>query len=412
LSTSRVETTPSNPDEAENGVAADAPEDAESSNAVDEPSSESESEADEPDNEESEADEPENEESSIDKTVFVRNLSFDADELELSRVMSPFGKVVSCKVVKNPATGLGKGTAFVQFTTTAAAKRALSAKPSTPETTPIEGKKKPDNSSTLVDPDAFIPDESNVAPILNNRQLIIIAAVDKKAAGKLKDASTESFDRRSLNLIKESSLLKFVKSYPKKVIDERESEIKDRLRLLKREQNLFISDTRLSLRHLPVSVDEKRLKAFIKTSLAASQAAKTRIAQVKIVRDANDKNHRSKGFGFVQLDDAKAALHLVRWLISDPARWAGLGVRGSNPGEHCPVVEFATEKQAVVSGRQKRIAESAMGSSQRNKRARSNQSGPTSDSKKKQPVSTRVAKPKFAPKNVNGKNQPMRARKH
>lgn len=297
-------------------------------------------------------------ENELEKTVFIRNLSFETDEADLSAALSRFGKVVSCKIVKNPTTGLGKGTAFVQFASLEAAKKALSAKP-TDTSLPVVAKKS--IPSTLVDPDAFIPDESTSAPLLHNRQLIILPAVDKKSANRLKEASTESFDRRHMNLIKESSLLKFQRAYPKKVIDEREKDIKDRLRTLKNDQNLFISDTRLSLRHLPVAVDEKGLKTFIRTCLADSAAPKTRISQVKIVRDATDKKRRSKGFGFVQLDDAKAALHLVRWLISDPTRWAKLGHRGTDT---FPVIEFATEKQTVVNSRQKRLADSSLEKSQ------------------------------------------------
>lgn len=308
-----------------------------------------ESESEESDSDESDTKDSDSNE--LENTVFIRNLSFETEEEDLSAALARFGKVVSCKVVKNQTTGLGKGTAFVQFSTVEAAKKALSAKP-TDTSLPVV--KAAVTSSTLVDPDAFIPDDSASAPILNNRQLIILPAVDKKSATRLKEASTESFDRRHLSLIKESSLLKFQRAYPKKAIDEREKEIKDRLRALKRDQNLFISDTRLSLRHLPVNVDEKTLKTFIRTSLADSAAPKTRIAQVKIVRDSNDKKHRSKGFGFVQLDDAKAALHLVRWLISDPTRWAKLGARGS---DNFPVIEYATEKQTIVNSRQKRLAE-------------------------------------------------------
>jgi nucleolar protein 4 len=307
--------------------------------------------SDQDDEDESSGSDDVGESASIDRTVFIRNLGFDAEEHSLEQALSCFGRVVSCKLVKNETTGLGKGTAFVEFASASSAKAAISAKPiNSDELAFLSKEQNESRSTTLVDPDALRIGEGTFAPIHSGRQLIILPAVDRKTAKKLQDQSSESFDKRHLSLIKESLISKFPRLYTKQQIDERNDAVKERLRLLKRDQNLFISPTRLSLRHLPVSVDERALKVFIKETLAAAAAPKTRIVQVKIIRDANDKRKRSKGFGFCQLDDSSAALSFVHYLVANPGRWKALGASST-----IPMIEFATEKATVVASREKRL---------------------------------------------------------
>ena len=48
------------------------------------------------------------------RSVFLRNISFDATEEELTEMVSPYGNVLKCRIVRNNV-GASKGVAFVEF---------------------------------------------------------------------------------------------------------------------------------------------------------------------------------------------------------------------------------------------------------------------------------------------------------
>lgn len=49
------------------------------------------------------------------KTVFIRNLPFDASEEEICNLFEKFGKIAYCKIVVDDVTQHSKGCAFVKF---------------------------------------------------------------------------------------------------------------------------------------------------------------------------------------------------------------------------------------------------------------------------------------------------------
>ena len=62
------------------------------------------------------------------KTVFVRNLSFNSDEEDLRDMMEEnFGKVLFAKFVIDRATERPKGTAFVKFANEESARKCIEA---------------------------------------------------------------------------------------------------------------------------------------------------------------------------------------------------------------------------------------------------------------------------------------------
>jgi len=62
------------------------------------------------------------------KTVFVRNLSFNSDEEDLRDMMEEnFGKVLFARFVIDRATERPKGTAFVKFASEESAKKCIDA---------------------------------------------------------------------------------------------------------------------------------------------------------------------------------------------------------------------------------------------------------------------------------------------
>lgn len=49
------------------------------------------------------------------KTIFIRNLPFDATEEEICEVFKEFGEICYCKIVVDTVTDHSRGSAFVKF---------------------------------------------------------------------------------------------------------------------------------------------------------------------------------------------------------------------------------------------------------------------------------------------------------
>lgn len=58
--------------------------------------------------------------------LFVGNLSFDTNELELRDLFGQYGELVEVKVVSDRETGRPRGFAFVEMTNAEAANKAIS----------------------------------------------------------------------------------------------------------------------------------------------------------------------------------------------------------------------------------------------------------------------------------------------
>ncbi len=58
--------------------------------------------------------------------IYVRNLSYNLTEQELSNLFSEFGEVTSVKIIKDKITGRAKGFGFVEMSDDNAAAEAIS----------------------------------------------------------------------------------------------------------------------------------------------------------------------------------------------------------------------------------------------------------------------------------------------
>lgn len=240
--------------------------------------------------------------------------------------------------------------------------------------------------------------------VIDGYPLAIFPALDKKGIVKLRDQrqflDSGPQDRRNLYLLQETILkpktLVAQKFWPSIDFAYRETLFKERRRELRNNPNLFLSQTRLSLQQLPHSIDEKLIKkvlyAAVERALLISGAQdegypiiddnlRTRaihsgppyLKQVKVVRDSI--RNRSKGYGFAEFSIHEHALLAVRFLTNyEPRLWKEFGgdaVKAtSDQGRHnsklgtpfkskAPIVEFATEKQAIVEKRIKRLKTSS-----------------------------------------------------
>lgn len=379
------------------------------------------------------------EESGETRTVFIRNVSFATEEADLFSCLSKFGPLEYCKIVRDAKTGVPKGSAFAKFKTVAGAQKAcvasqkmsqdmLEARESEREALVSEGKRGDvvavaessveKSLSTItqrleslsrkrtgkehfqslvqmheIEESSSSSDTKGV--VVDGRALSIVPAVDRKQAAKLRQTSEfmdhGPQDRRNLSLLNETSIKPKTaaarKFWPAVDIGHHEEILKERRRELKKNPNLFVSKTRLSIRHLPATIDEADLKRLFRTAvqralLLASDdegfpvindqllrpflATNPRplIKQAKVIRD--EARTRSKGYAFVEMHHHLHALLAVRYLSNyDPALWREmLGEKFDLRRRHrsegmefrakAPVVEFATEKAAAVNKRNSR----------------------------------------------------------
>ncbi|GAX19051.1 nucleolar protein 4 [Fistulifera solaris] len=177
------------------------------------------------------------------RSLFVRNLPFDATRHDLFECFRQFGRISSIYLVKEK--GVFKGTAFVVFETAAGAQRAL------------EGA---GMDSSFV---ALKSSEAGAGGLtLKGRPLRVNLAVDKDSAHTFDHHQSLRADRRHLYLqtvgrveddwehLPETDQLKRQAAWT-----EKQSKLRSPL--------FFINPTRLSIRNLAKHVDEAALKALV-----------------------------------------------------------------------------------------------------------------------------------------------------
>ncbi|CAG8576134.1 9125_t:CDS:2, partial [Dentiscutata heterogama] len=318
---------------------------------------------------------------SEDAVLFIRNVSFEATEDELSDIFRPFGPLRYCVITKDDTTGRSRGTGFVCFVYKKHADACLEEAKSVnhigsgpterPESSTNEKKRKGIIYKSVLTAD---PSDSQALKFtLHGRVLSIVKAVDRDEAHRLTEENKnkkQKEDRRNTYLIKEGVVFPNTPDAalltPSEVA-KRATSFSNRKNLLAKNPNLFISKTRLSLRNLPLSVDEKKLKNLGKESIKKfkeevkngkkADLTKTEksegwdklvhIKQAKIVRskdriDSTMQKLRSKGYGFLEYTQHSHALAALRYLNNNP------DIFGE---KRRLVVEFAIENSIILKKR-------------------------------------------------------------
>ncbi|CAG8465746.1 2741_t:CDS:2 [Paraglomus occultum] len=315
-------------------------------------------------------------------TLFIRNLSFDATEEDVHRIFRPFGPLRYCLITMDHETGRSRGTGFVCFWEKQHADACLAeaekfnSSISTTELSFLSKKSKRElgyKSILTADPSDSLATKFT----LHGRVLSVTRAVEREEAKKIMDKNRikkRQGDKRNLYLMREgvifpdspaaaglnpATISKLVASYSQ------------RKNILQKNPNLFISKTRLSIRNLPLSVDEKKLKELAKGSIskfkedvkkglrsplqpeemAEGWDHKPVVKQAKIVRskdriDAASRKQRSKGYGFVEFTQHAHALAALRYLNNNPELF--------NDKKRL-TVEFAIENNLIVKKRTERL---------------------------------------------------------
>lgn len=213
---------------------------------------------------------------------------------------------------------------------------------------------------------------------LRGRVLSIVKAVDRNEAHNIMEMNQQrrrKEDRRNIYLLQEGVI--FPDSLSAKLltpseVNKRVTSYSFRKNLLAKNPNLYISKTRLSVRNLPLTVDESTLKKLGKESvkkfkeeveneerkdLTESEKMegwnrKVDVKQAKVIRakdriDKTTQKPRSKGYGFLEFTQHAHALAALRHLNNNPELF----------GERKRlIVEFAVENSIIVKKRSGRLS--------------------------------------------------------
>ncbi|XP_061772769.1 RNA-binding protein 28 [Nerophis ophidion] len=247
------------------------------------------------------------------RTVFIRNLSFDTEEEGLEEVLLQYGELNYIKIVFHPATGHSKGCAFAQFKAKEAADRCIAAAEDDKEAGGIR---------------------------VDGRKLLIVAAVSKNDAAKLKVDSKVKVQTgtRNLYLAREGLIRPGTKAA--EGVPEADMIKRARFEEIKRKKlqvlSVFVSKNRLCVHNLPKLVDNKKLRALCLQAVKGPKGV--RIPECRVMYDRKPEKGRvvgqSLGYGFVQFQEHEHALTALRYLNNNPDIF----------GPHKrPIVEFSLE---------------------------------------------------------------------
>ena len=345
--------------------------------------------------------------SDADCTLFIRNLAYETTEQALFDKFSLFGKVKYARVVmervaadkhdeeddeKESMQRRSKGVAFVRFYNKVDADRVLTLCQSVPTTAGKDGDRRLPSMVTL----------SENGIVLDNRQLNVVRAVDKRQASQLTAVSNQKLDKRNLYLAREGVILPS-SAGAAGVMSEDELKRRERYYREKKRKldnpNFMVSRVRLSLRNLPLECDEKQVKRTLMAAVKLGrreerqrereemrraeeaeeykkddedkkkrrrEAATAREAirrtpivmrQVKVVRDNERAGAgglgRSKRYGFIEFSQHETALTALRTINAHSELWKEVGGVGGAAGGRV-MVEFAVDDVRKVKERDER----------------------------------------------------------
>lgn len=322
-------------------------------------------------------------------TVFVRNIPYDATAESLKEHFELFGAVRYALPVIDKTTGQPRGTAFVAFESSDDCDKCVDRAPASATTS------------------LLVADDTDPRYVFEGRILAVTQAVQRETAEKLSEHNSKKRaeamgklpkekDRRNVFLINEGRIGEnsaLGMTLPKADMELRQKSYDQRKKQLNGNASLHVSLTRLALRNLPRALNAKGLKALGRkavvqfateakegarqplskeeairsTKARTEEAAKSKhgvVRQAKVIMEQKESGElgRSRGYGFLEFRDHKAALMALRWLnaheVSTEEVLEGyeekerkhVDLTGSSR-RHL-VVEFAIENAQVIKRRQ------------------------------------------------------------
>ncbi|XP_076059440.1 RNA-binding protein 28-like [Oratosquilla oratoria] len=258
------------------------------------------------------------------RTLFIKNLSFDATEEDIGEALSTFGDLKYVLLCIDRLTEHPKGTAFVQFKDRKSADNCLAACES---------------------------GEQKSLFTLHGRQMQVLRAMSRGDVGQKKNKDVKERDKRNLflareGMIREGTQAAFGVSKHDVVLRQQREGLKKKML-----QNLhtFVSKTRLCVHNLPEGFSDKKLRLlFLKYSPEGAA-----ITEAHVMRDMKnlDKNGIaiSRGYGFVGFTEHEHALKALRTINNNPNVFSN---------EKRPIVEFSLENRAAIKAREMRLQKS------------------------------------------------------
>ena len=182
------------------------------------------------------------------RTLFIRNLGFNTDEDTLKTLFSKYGNTKYCLICKNKETNTSKGSGFVMF----------------------EKREDLENVMKIFQKYETNKDYSGINPFeLEGRNLKLFNAISKDDAVKNKETkqTEDNQDNRNRELIYYglNNYYDFVnkEQVSEEDKDKRENIIQLKKTNFKKNPNLHVSETRLVLRNLDKTFDEKKIKEIL-----------------------------------------------------------------------------------------------------------------------------------------------------
>ncbi|KAI9916689.1 hypothetical protein PsorP6_017041 [Peronosclerospora sorghi] len=197
------------------------------------------------------------------RTLFIRNLSFQTTEDELRDFFLAFGAVEYARIVYEEGSGLSKCVGFVRFKSADLAEQVLK-RGELPQVDNKQKHKSDWKKGTL----SALADGGDDALTLHGRQLIVSRAVSKTDAEHLLDVNTREHRRlhkRNVYLAYEGTLnvnkvADAELELPQMDIDKHRRAIREK-KLKLQNPMFFVSPVRLSVRNLSTSLDDRNLKS-------------------------------------------------------------------------------------------------------------------------------------------------------
>ncbi|KAM9171944.1 LOW QUALITY PROTEIN: RNA-binding protein 28 [Pangshura tecta] len=260
------------------------------------------------------------------RTVFVRNLAFDTEEEELGEMLEQFGDLKYVRIVLHPDTEHSRGCAFAQFTTQEAAQKCLEA----------------------------AQDDSEGGVRLGGRRLHLDLAVSRDEAQKLRAQKVKKpTGTRNLYLAREGLIRAGTQAAEGVSTSDmaKRARFEELKRQKLRDQNIFVSRTRLCIHNLPKAVDDKQLRQLLLR--AAGGGPGLRIKECRVMRNltapAGKGQGQSLGYAFVEFEKHEDALAALRHTNNNPQLF----------GPHKrPIVEFSLEDRRKLKLKEQRAQRS------------------------------------------------------
>ncbi|KAL5104219.1 RNA-binding protein 28 [Taenia crassiceps] len=307
------------------------------------------------------------------RTIFIRNVSFDADEDSLHQFLANFGKLIFVKIVKDKLTQHPRGTAFAKFESKADAESIL-----------LQASK-PENAHRFV---------------YAGRLLTLSLAVSREEALKIKElrsgeevschgnAGGRNLHLARIGLIRPGSRAAEEMTYKEAAMREAVARAKE---AKLRNPSIFISPLRLCVRNIPLNVDDRILRQACQKIAGPS----SRITECRVMRDLKSgvEHSKSLGYAFVAFEEHGDALKALHALNNNST------ILGGN---RKPIVEFSLENSKALERKRRRAEKSLMA---RESKLSGSDSQPT-----RRPVGVKKAKPsrQLRVKAKGGKKAPMR----